>query len=337
LAGNGRRHDLISSTTAAARLAAMPASIETPRAPQWGRQLSAPWTDWTDLPLWTVTRTRARARAIRSIRKHPSNPSIRAGAILPGLPVGRHFMQSCRVGRLAHRQRHPDRKGDQERCSGNARVARMGGAALAATPGIGSCRNALPCPRVGFLVEAPHSSIEAFVRFGFIRSDQQDDLTAMWLRCGTRAKRQRCRASFNTPSTAGRTGARIIAAAAAMNLDPLQQPPGPDREILVGLLDHSLPAFVFPLVGSPTHPFRFWRGNVPGAPSFTTKLPVQHCGSWLKAIEAPFALARISEPIGLAAPEMPSAVRQKELCRSSAGSRALKPPAPPAIGRHGPD
>jgi hypothetical protein len=36
-----------------------------------------------------------------------------------------------------------------------------------------------PYPQARFLVEVPRTTIEAFVRFGFIRSDQQDDLAAI--------------------------------------------------------------------------------------------------------------------------------------------------------------
>jgi hypothetical protein len=50
---------------------------------------------------------------------------------------------------------------------------------LSPLPGTGSPDNAFPVPVTRFLVEVPRSTIEAFVRFGFIRSDHQDDLAAI--------------------------------------------------------------------------------------------------------------------------------------------------------------
>jgi hypothetical protein len=86
------------------------------------------------------------------------------------------------------------------------------------------------------------------------------------------AKRRRCRASFNAPPTPGQTGGSHCAAAAPMNLHPLQQTRGAYRELLVGLLGYSLPTLVFPLVGSPAHSFRLrWR-PVPAALSVTAEL-----------------------------------------------------------------
>jgi hypothetical protein len=46
-------------------------------------------------------------------------------------------------------------------------------------PDTGSPENALPDLMARFLVEVPRSTIEAFVRFGFIRPNQQDDLAAI--------------------------------------------------------------------------------------------------------------------------------------------------------------
>jgi hypothetical protein len=116
---------------------------------------------------------------------------------------------------------------------------------------------------------------------------------------------------------------------AAMNLDQLQQARGAYGELLVGLLERSLPALVFPLVGSPTHPFRLCRRCVPAAPSFAAKLAVQFCGASLKPTKSIFALAGISEAVGLVAPEMPATIRQKKLGCAAAGSRAQKPPGRP--------
>lgn len=44
---------------------------------------------------------------------------------------------------------------------------------------IGSPDNALSGPVTRFLVEVPRRTVDAFVRFGFIRSDQQDDFAAI--------------------------------------------------------------------------------------------------------------------------------------------------------------
>jgi hypothetical protein len=180
--------------------------------------------------------------------------------------------------------------------------------------------------------------ITELVGFSFIQSDQRDDVTAIMaalLRPG--AKRRRCRASFNAPLTPGRTGGSHYAAAAAMDLHPLQQARGAYRKLVVGSLDRPFPECVFPLIRLPAHPFRLpWR-RIPGAPPFTAKLAVQHCGSSLRATEAILSLTGVSEAIGLPAPEMPSAIRQIELRGLAIGSWTSKPPSPPAIGRHGPN
>jgi hypothetical protein len=105
----------------------------------------------------------------------------------------------------------------------------------------------------------------------------------------------------------------------------------------LGGLDHSFPGRVFPFIRPPAHPFRRSWGRVPATPPLAAELAIQHSGSPLETIGAPFALAGISEAIGLAAPEMPSAIRQVELRGLAIGSQALKPPAPPAIGRHDSD
>jgi hypothetical protein len=59
------------------------------------------------------------------------------------------------------------------------RALRRGGGT--AGPGLDtrSPSHACPYPLARFLVEVPKSTIEAFVRFGFIASDQQDDLAAI--------------------------------------------------------------------------------------------------------------------------------------------------------------
>jgi hypothetical protein len=150
--------------------------------------------------------------------------------------------------------------------------------------------------------------ITELVGVSFIRSDQRDDLTAIiaaLLRPG--AKRRRCCASFNAPPTPGRTGGSHCAAAAPMNLHPLQQKRGAYRELLVGLLDYSLPTLIFPLVGSPARPFRLCRRRVPAAPSFAAKLAVQLCGSSLEAIEPPFALAGPCEVAAILEADAPRA------------------------------
>jgi len=46
-------------------------------------------------------------------------------------------------------------------------------------PDIGSVENEIPAPVTRFLVEVPRDTIEAFVRFGFIRPNHQDDLLAI--------------------------------------------------------------------------------------------------------------------------------------------------------------
>jgi hypothetical protein len=61
--------------------------------------------------------------------------------------------------------------------------------------------------------------------------------------------------------------------------------------------------------------------------------PVQRRGSPLEPAERIFPQAGVSEPIGAAAPEMPSAVRKKELCRAIAALWAEKPPAMPTESR----
>jgi hypothetical protein len=71
------------------------------------------------------------------------------------------------------------------------------------------------------------------------------------------------------------------------------------------------------------HPFRLARRRVSGAPSCAAKLAVQFCGSSLKPVKVPFAFAGKSEAVGMAAPEMSSAIRRSAarhrsaLCRSS--------------------
>ena len=82
------------------------------------------------------------------------------------------------MGSRSARHRDVDGGRSQERPRRNARVAQTGGAALAVIV-IGSLDNALPEPVTRFLVEVPSRTIEAFVRFGFIRSNQQDDLAAI--------------------------------------------------------------------------------------------------------------------------------------------------------------
>ena len=115
-----------------------------------------------------------------------------------------------------------------------------------------------------------------------------------------------------------------------------QDPHGAHRKLCVGFVDRSFPDFVFFLICSPAHPFRLCWRRVPAAPSFTAELAVQHCGPSLKATEAILSLTGVSEPIGLAAPEMPSAIRQIELRRFTASSRANEPPALAPIGRCSP-
>ena len=63
--------------------------------------------------------------------------------------------------------------------SAATRALRRWGEGRSPLPDIGSPANAFPEPMTRFLVEVPRSTIEAFVRFGFIRSDQQDDLDAI--------------------------------------------------------------------------------------------------------------------------------------------------------------
>jgi hypothetical protein len=43
----------------------------------------------------------------------------------------------------------------------------------------GSCDNALPYLMARFIVEVPRSTIEGFVRLGWLRGDQRDDLAAV--------------------------------------------------------------------------------------------------------------------------------------------------------------
>ncbi len=76
-----------------------------------------------------------------------------------------------------------------------------------------------------------------------------------------------------------------------------QDPHRFDRELRVGSLDHPSPPLIFPLVGSPAHPFRLWRGAFPGGPPDTAELPVQHRGPALEAIEASLALAGVAEAV----------------------------------------
>ena len=63
--------------------------------------------------------------------------------------------------------------------SAATRALRRWGEGLSPLPDIGSPDNAVSEPMTRFLVEVPRSTIEAFVRFGFIRSNQQDDLAAI--------------------------------------------------------------------------------------------------------------------------------------------------------------
>jgi hypothetical protein len=59
------------------------------------------------------------------------------------------------------------------------RALRKSGDRLSPLPDTGSPENALPCLMARFLVEVPRSTIEGFVRFGFIRPKQRDDLAAI--------------------------------------------------------------------------------------------------------------------------------------------------------------
>jgi hypothetical protein len=59
------------------------------------------------------------------------------------------------------------------------RALRKGRERLSPLPDIGSPGNALSYPLARFLVEVPRSMIAVFIRFGFIRSDQRDDLAAI--------------------------------------------------------------------------------------------------------------------------------------------------------------
>ena len=96
--------------------------------------------------------------------------------------------------------------------------------------------------------------------------------------------------------------------------DPrLAQPARPYHKLLVGLLDDSLPALVFPLIGSPAHPFWFRRRSIPTLRSIATQLSVELCGPSPEATEAVISLTGISEIIGLPAPEMRTAIGQKQL------------------------
>jgi UDP-N-acetylglucosamine:LPS N-acetylglucosamine transferase len=45
--------------------------------------------------------------------------------------------------------------------------------------GMGNVHEVMPGGMARFLVEIPVYTVEAFVRFGFIRSDQQDDVAAI--------------------------------------------------------------------------------------------------------------------------------------------------------------
>jgi hypothetical protein len=108
----------------------------------------------------------------------------------------------------------------------------------------GQGANCMPHRRAGFLVEVARE----LVRFSFIWSDQRDDLTAFIAVARRLGRAPTVSASFNRPFTSGRIGARITAATAAMNLDPLQQARGAHRKLLVGFLDRSLPTLVFPLI-----------------------------------------------------------------------------------------
>jgi hypothetical protein len=57
--------------------------------------------------------------------------------------------------------------------------ARCAGRRVSPLRDAGSPHHALRYPLARFVVEVPRSTIEAFVRFGFIRRDQQDDLAAV--------------------------------------------------------------------------------------------------------------------------------------------------------------
>jgi hypothetical protein len=46
-------------------------------------------------------------------------------------------------------------------------------------PGTGSLHNALLDPVTRFLVEIPRGKIEGFIRLGWLRGDQRDDLAAV--------------------------------------------------------------------------------------------------------------------------------------------------------------
>ena len=59
------------------------------------------------------------------------------------------------------------------------RTLRRGRERLLPLPDISPGHNAFPCPLARFLVEVPRSTIEMFVRFGFIRADQRNDLAAI--------------------------------------------------------------------------------------------------------------------------------------------------------------
>jgi hypothetical protein len=72
-----------------------------------------------------------------------------------------------------------DRGYTQERPCRNARIAQKRGSALVANPTPGPPRTPFPCLMARFLVEVSRSTIEAFVRFGFIRPNQQNDLVAI--------------------------------------------------------------------------------------------------------------------------------------------------------------
>jgi len=57
---------------------------------------------------------------------------------------------------------------------------------------------------------------------------------------------------------------------------------------------------------------------IPGGPAFAAKSLVEHRSPPLESTEAVFALTDVSEAVGFAAPEMPAAVRQKQLRRPAA-------------------
>jgi hypothetical protein len=121
----------------------------------------------------------------------------------------------------------------------------------------------------------------------------------------------------------GSAATRALLSEAEGTLSPLQAHHGPCYELRVGLLDRFFPDLEFRLISSPPHPFRLVRRRLPGIPSFASELAVQFRRPSTEAIRALFALAPISEAVGLAAPEMPSAIWQEELRSPAAGSGTI--------------